>query len=733
MFIVEIKNNDESTVIHGLTEKLITGKIVKGINAIDSFSFTMLPYNAGFYGINEFTTAVTAFNDRKQRYDFTGRVLYAETTMSEDGNISKSVVCESIAGYLCDSYQGYVKERNWSVVGLLRHLIDTHNAQVEEYKRFQIGTVEVTDPNDNIYLGIQYENTWDSIQEKLIDKLGGELQFRVENGVNYIDYLLQIGEEKTTPIALSKNMKSITREQDPTGYVTRLLPLGSKCMEYVEKTDENGEVVKDENGNVVKEYITTERRMTIDEPERKDIFIDDEEAIALYGIHVGVVIWDDCGLPSRLRKKGEEWMAANNRVRTKYSINYLDLSLLGIDPESVEIGNTYPIQNRLIGVDDKARVIKHTIDICEETKSTIEVGDSLKTLSDIQRDNAAALKNAKETASQMQTNATNSTTQVATDYNAAINATKKELQADYTSLINIASETLQEDYISRIEQLSDSITLEVSGSLGSEASIILSAGANEYSFDMDLSQVRKAFANDNTAISISAGLITFNSGTLVINSGNFKLTSDGTITANAGVVGGWTLKNYKLYAGDGVDIKTVALQAPTENNLYVFAAGGTSHDSYADCPFRVTKAGKLYATDAIVYGDIITIDGSFKTQMDKGSLKLFYDDVLRGTINTKYWSGASTEGISLRVEDGGNYIMFSHADDSQGSGYVVDYYLNAGWSSNYEEMHIFQTSARFLSDAYFAGKTRIRSLRLFDADGEYLVGINNGALTVSKL
>ena len=78
--------------------------------------------------------------------------------------------------------------------------------------------------------------------------------------------------------------------------------------------------------------------------------------------------------------------------------------------------------------------------------------------------------------------------------------------------------------------------------------------------------------------------------------------------------------------------------------------------------------------------------------------------------------------------------MFSHADDTQGSGYTVDYYLNAGWSSNYDEMHIFQTSARFLDDVYFAGYTRIRSLRLFGANGEYLVGISSsGQLTVSKL
>ena len=276
--------------------------------------------------------------------------------------------------------------------------------------------------------------------------------------------------------------------------------------------------------------------------------------------------------------------------------------------------------------------------------------------------------------------------------------------------------------------------MEVSGSLGSEASIILSVGANKYTGEMDLSQIRQAFADDQTEISISAGALTFNSNTIIINSSYFTLDSSGYVTATGGTIGGWTLKNYKLYAGDGSDIKTVAIQAPTENNLYVFAAGGTSHDSYADCPFRVTKAGKLYATDAIINGSVVTIDSPYKTELDFGSLRLYWNDDLCGTVNTKYWSGASTAGLSLRVEEGGDYLMFSHADDTQGSGYVVDYYLNAGWSPELDEKHIFQTSARFLSDVYIAGKTRIRSLRLFGSDGEYLVGIgSNGNLTVSKL
>lgn len=634
MYIATIHNGDIETTIHGAKEKLESGKIVKGINSIDSFTFSMFPNNPGFSLVNEFTTLVKVYNASRGRYDFIGRALYAETTMDESGLITKTVTCENVLGYLCDSWQTYVETQNWTVAGLLQHLIDCHNSQVEEYKHFKLGVVTATDSNDNLYQAIQRENTWSAIQSKLIDKIGGELQARVEDDGIYLDYLEQIGERKDTEIALSVNMKSITREQDPTAFITRLIPLGCK--------------LKDENGE------ETEQRLGISSVNDGLNYIDDEQAIALYGIHVGVVEWDDVTLPENLLSKGEAWFDVNNKVQVKYSITALDLSLIGLALDDFDVGNTHPVKNGLIGIDDTARIIKKTIDICEEVESTIEVGDNFKTLSDIQREQAVQLKAASEKAKEFEQTASN----LVATINKRFESLEKRLDEE------------EESFSSEIEQFADSIALKINGSLGSNASIILSAGANEKSYELDLSQVRQAFANDNTAISISAGLITFNAGTLVINSSKFTLDSAGGITA----------------------------------------------------------------TDAIIYGDIITIDGKYKTEMDKGSLRLYYGDVLCGTINTKYWSNASSEGVSIRAEEGGKYIMFSHADDTQGSGYVVDYYLNAGWSSNYDEMHIFQTSARFLSDAYFAGKTRIRSLRLFGSDGEYLVGISSsGQLTVSKL
>lgn len=376
MFIVRIKNGERETIIHGLTEKLKSGNVVKGINQIDSFSFSMFRSNRGFEEIHDRKTIVTVYNDNKKEYEFFGRVLYADDTMEADGMITKAVTCESFLGYFYDSIQDYVAEKNWTVNELFQHIITVHNSKVEESKHFTLGTVTVTDPNDNLYVGIQRENTWKTIQEKLLGKLGGEIRLRVENGVNYIDYLTEIGERKTTKIALSHNMKKITREKDSTAYITRLEPYGAKLT--VEQT------VTDDDGNETTEAVQTEERLDISSVNNGLKYIVDEEAEAAFGIIGGVVTYDDVTEPSNLLAKGRAYLAENNRMLVKYSITALDLSLIGLDVDDFEIYNYHPIENRLLNINDTVRIIKQNINICDEFSSSIEVGDNFKTLTELQ-------------------------------------------------------------------------------------------------------------------------------------------------------------------------------------------------------------------------------------------------------------------------------------------------------------------------------------------------------------
>lgn len=376
MYVVNLKNENRITEIHGSTEKLKSGSVVKGINSIDSFSFAILPSNAGFNVINDLQTLVTVFNTNKNRYEFQGRILYSSSSMDTSGFIQKEVICESFFGFLCDSQQKYVVEQNWSVEGFLQHVLDHHNSQVEEYKHFRLGEVLVTDPNNNLYLGIQRENTWQTLS-KLTAKLGGEFAFRVVDDVIYLDYLVQRGATLSTEIALSRNMKSITREDNPTEYISRLIPLGAK--------------LKNEEGN------DTEERLDIKSVNNGLDYIESPEAVQAFGIRYGTVEFDDVTLASNLLAKGKAYLAENNKVQIKYSISALDLSLIGLDINDFDVCNYHPIKNALLGIDDVARIIKKTVDVVDESKSSFEVGDNFKTLSDLQIERDAEIQNAVKT------------------------------------------------------------------------------------------------------------------------------------------------------------------------------------------------------------------------------------------------------------------------------------------------------------------------------------------------
>lgn len=399
MYVVSIYNGQDKITIHNSfsnkndSSKLKTGSIVQGINSIDSFTFSIYPNNVGFNSLFEYKTEIDVYNATKKLYEFQGRILKPKDYMDSSGLVYKEIVCESFSGYLCDSQQIYVEEKNWTLIELLSHIIDVHNSQIEEKKRFKIGTVNVVAPNDNIYIGIQRENTWKTLNDKLIDNLGGELIFRKENDGLYLDYLIESGEHKKTPIKIKKNMKSISKEEDPSSMITRLIPLGAKLK------------IKDESGNEVE----SEQRLGIESVNGGKPYIDDQLAIEKYGIIVGYTYYDDVTDPSNLLSKGKEFLKTNNKILNKFSISALDLFTIGLDADDFRVGNYHLIWNPLIGVDETLRIIKKTINIHSPYTSTLDFGDISRSLSNIQLNSKSSLNKMADTISKINNNYTTST------------------------------------------------------------------------------------------------------------------------------------------------------------------------------------------------------------------------------------------------------------------------------------------------------------------------------------
>ncbi len=114
--------------------------------------------------------------------------------------------------------------------------------------------------------------------------------------------------------------------------------------------------------------------------------------------------------------------------------------------------------------------------------------------------------------------------------------------------------------------------------------------------------------------------------------------------------GNWTVSKRKIYGGSS-STGVAVMQAPSTSTTYVFAAGGTSNDSYADCPFRVTKAGKMYATSAVLENNVYIYDeihlyGTEETPVEYtfayGANGYIYQDTPTWFQSTVHISGEAT-------------------------------------------------------------------------------------------
>lgn len=375
MYLITIINDNVETVINEVstnTNNRVSGTIKQGINTINSFTFTIYPNNEGYNLISPLSTLVKVLNTKTNKYEFIGRVLSPTHSMSSNGLVSKSYICESELAYLLDTYQSYEEIHNDTVRGYLERLIRVHNANTDSNKQFTVGNVNVIDSNDSLYRYVAYDSTKKNIDDDLIDKLGGELQIRYENDIRYLDYLQEIGKVCTTEIRLAKNLQDIEQNIDVSGYCNRLVVLGAK----LKTTDDDGNESE------------LDERLTIEDVNDGVRYIDDEESIKKFGVIQGQVIYDDVTEAKNLLSKGQKYLL-NQRLLVSNKVNALDLSLIGIDIDSFEVGNYYPLIHEILGINDIVRVVEKSISIDSPHTNSITLGDLEK---DIKKYNIQAKK-----------------------------------------------------------------------------------------------------------------------------------------------------------------------------------------------------------------------------------------------------------------------------------------------------------------------------------------------------
>lgn len=281
-----------------------------------------------------------------------GRPVTVQTDFDHTGKVH----CEGCLRYLYDTfYPPY--EFSGRPEELLTAVVQNHNVQVDAQKRFKVGMVTVTDPNNYIVRSSEeYSRSLAVLDEKLQrSSLGGYLRVRVQNGEKYLDYLSSYNTTSSQPARYGYNILDIADEIEYADLITAVLPLGASS--------------EDAEGNT--------STLNISSVNNGDVYISDNEAVSRYGWICECVTWRDVTLPENLIEKARAYLAAKKSAIRTITVKAVDMNLADSSVRSWQLGDEIQITSAPHGIDISATLDELEIDVLNIDNNTLTFGSSV--------------------------------------------------------------------------------------------------------------------------------------------------------------------------------------------------------------------------------------------------------------------------------------------------------------------------------------------------------------------
>lgn len=347
--------------------KVIDPKLKLSDNSAGTLTLKIPSNNVGYNIINRLTSEIVvkrknySDNEQKAVYEeiWSGRVIEEKVDFWKN----REITCEGELGYLNDTTQPPNEYHDISPRTLLETFVNIHNQKCEASKRFSVGVVTVTDPNDSLYRYTNFESTYEAIKDKLIDRLGGHLRIRKVNGVRYLDYInddtLSVNEQT---IEFGKNLVEFSKNFNASDLVTVVVPLGCNVTELGEENT----------------YDALEEYLTVESVNSGSIYVTSQEAINNYGWIETVVHWNDVKTPSILLSKGQQYLADAQFEDLTLELSAVDMHNFDIHTEAIWLLDKIRCISRPHGMDRIFPILNIDIplDKPEDTKYTL--GDKVK-------------------------------------------------------------------------------------------------------------------------------------------------------------------------------------------------------------------------------------------------------------------------------------------------------------------------------------------------------------------
>ena len=329
--------------------QLLSPSLSLELNKTGSFTFTQYPNHPMAGLVEKLKSVIEVKKD--------GVVLFRGRPLSSKEGFyrQQDYTCEGELAFLLDS-RVRPFEMAGGVTELFTYLINQHNEQVDETKRFQVGTVTVTDPNDYINRSnVTYETTWDILNTRLLNTLGGYLWVRHEADGVYLDYLADFPYMSTQRITFGENLLDYARTRDGSEIATALIPLGARL------TDAEGK--------------QTEERLTISDVNDGKDYVYDQAAVEQYGWIFTTQNWDDVTQAGNLKQKGLDALREKIKTVDAIEMTAADLSQMDKSFDDFRIGQYVFVDSPPHGMDgEKFLVTKMTLNLSDPSQNKLIFG-----------------------------------------------------------------------------------------------------------------------------------------------------------------------------------------------------------------------------------------------------------------------------------------------------------------------------------------------------------------------
>lgn len=332
--------------------RIISPKLTLEDCSAGSLTMTIPQTNIGYSSIVRLVTDISV---RKNDVEiWSGRVL----TEDNDFLNNKILYCEGDLAFFNDTTQPQAEYHDITVRGFLETLVNIHNSKVAANRRFTVGAVTVTDPNDSLYRYTNYEKTIECINDKLINRLGGYMRVRKENGVRYLDYLADTPNTNTQVIQFGKNLMDFTRKWDMSEFATVILPLGCRLEES--------------------EIDALESYLTVESVNNGSKYVTSAEAVENYGWIEKVVHWDNVTTPTALLRKTQRYLSEIQFDEMVIELTALDMHYMDVDVEDVKLLDKIKVKSLPHGLNKYFPVTKLDIPLDSPDNTVFTLGSRIR-------------------------------------------------------------------------------------------------------------------------------------------------------------------------------------------------------------------------------------------------------------------------------------------------------------------------------------------------------------------